>query len=53
MTCRLTARLNVVSAQPDIRPGVLTPSADLSFLRTTRRIATTATPTAARPPAAP
>jgi peptide/nickel transport system substrate-binding protein len=43
-------KTNVVIAQPDIRPGVLTPIADLSFLRTTRRVTTA---TAARRPAAP
>jgi peptide/nickel transport system substrate-binding protein len=42
-------KTNVIIAQPDIRPGVLTPIADLSFLRTTRRVAATAT----LPPAAP
>jgi hypothetical protein len=46
-------KTNVVIAQPDIRPDVLTPIADRRFLRTTRRITTTATPTAARPPAVP
>ena len=31
-------KTNVVVTQPDIRPGLLTPIADLSFLRTTRRV---------------
>jgi peptide/nickel transport system substrate-binding protein len=34
-------KTNVIIAQPDIAPGVLTPIADLSFLRTTRRVAGT------------
>jgi peptide/nickel transport system substrate-binding protein len=46
-TISLWHKTNVVIAQPDIRPGVLTPIADLSFLRTTRRVA------AAPPPAVP
>ncbi len=39
-TISLWHKTNVVIAQPDIRPGVLTPIADLSFLRTTRRVTT-------------
>lgn len=39
-TISLWHKTNVVITQPDIRPGVLTPIADFSFLRTTRRVPT-------------